>query len=309
MPPSDAALPDEVALAYASVLKAPAKASPFEQRWSLWGSAFGGYNRTKGDAETVGSHDLTARAAGFAAGFDYRVAPDTVLGFSLAGGGTRWDLADGLGGGKSDALQAGIYGTTRTGPAYIAAALAYTSHWMSTDRFAVAGNHLTASFNAQSFGARLEGGYRIVTPAGAMTPYAAAQAQYFRAPSYSETDVNGGGFALAYNARTATDTRSELGARFEHTVMLDTDAALALRSRVAWAHDWVSDPSLTAVFQALPGASFIVNGAAPAKDSALVSAGSELRLANGITLLGKFDGELARKAQTYAGTATVRLSW
>jgi len=43
---------------------------------------------------------------------------------------------------------------------------------------------------------------------------------------------------------------------------------LTLRARVAWAHDWVSNPALTATFQAalLPGAdvSFIVNGAPPA---------------------------------------------
>jgi uncharacterized protein with beta-barrel porin domain len=49
--------------------------------------------------------------------------------------------------------------------------------------------------------------------------------------------------------------------------------------------------------------------AAPAKNSALVSAGSELRLANGVTLSSKFDGELARHSQTYAGTGTVRYTW
>ena len=48
-----------------------------------------------------------------------------------------------------------------------------------------------------------------------MTPYAAVQAQSFRTPGISETDVTGGGFALGYNSRTATDTRSELGARFD----------------------------------------------------------------------------------------------
>jgi autotransporter-associated beta strand protein len=303
--PERTALPPDIAAAYASVLKAP----PFEQRWGAWGSAYGGYNRTKGDAAVVGSHDLTARAAGVAAGLDYRVTPDTVLGFSLAGGGTSWGLADGLGGGKSEALQAGVYGATRSGPLYAAAALAYASHWMSTDRFAVAGDHLTADFNAQSFGARVEGGYRIATPVGAVMPYAAAQTQYFRTSSYSETDVNGAGFALSYNARSATATRSELGARFDHAATLDPNAALVLRGRLAWAHDWVSDPSLTAVFQALPGASFIVNGASPAKDSALASAGAELRFANGVTLGGKFDGEFARKAQTYAGSATVRVNW
>jgi hypothetical protein len=41
----------------------------------------------------------------------------------------------------------------------------------------------------------------------------------------------------------------------------------------------VSDPTVAAVFQTLPGASFIVNGAAPAKNFALTSAGAELRLA------------------------------
>ncbi|MGV1129692.1 autotransporter domain-containing protein, partial [Enterococcus faecium] len=86
---------------------------------------------------------------------------DTVAGFALAGGGTDWSLADGLGGGKSDAFQAGVYGATRWGPTYLAAAFAYANHWMSTDRFAFAGNHLTAAFTAQSVGGRVEGGYRF----------------------------------------------------------------------------------------------------------------------------------------------------
>jgi hypothetical protein len=37
------------------------------------------------------------------------------------------------------------------------------------------------------------------------------------------------------------------------------------------------DPVLMATFQALPGASFMVNGAAPAKNSVLASAGAELK--------------------------------
>ena len=100
-----------------------------------------------------------------------------------------------------------------------------------------------------------------------------------------------------------------MGARFDHVALVDRGAVLTLRGRLAWAHDWVSDPSLAAVFQALPGASFIVNGAVPAKDAAFASAGAELKLANGVTLLGKFDGEFARHAQTYAGTGTVRWTW
>jgi uncharacterized protein with beta-barrel porin domain len=84
---------------------------------------------------------------------------------------------------------------------------------------------------------------------------------------------------------------------------------LALRGRLAWAHDWVSDPTLTPLFQTLPGASFIVNGAVPAHNSALTSAGAELRLANGIALLAKFDGEFASHSSTYGGTGTLRYRW
>ena len=303
-------VPDEIALAYAAVLKAPAVPAPtFEQRWSSWGSAYGGSNRTSGDPAVIGSHDLSARTAGFAGGLDYRLTPNTIVGVALAGGGTNWSLAQGLGGGKSDAFQAGVYGVTRSGPAYLAAAFAFTNHWMSTDRFAFAGDHLTASFNAQSLGARVESGYRFATMFGEIAPYAAIQAQSFRTPTYSETDLNGGGFALGYAGRTATDTRSELGARFDRLLALNPNAVLALRARLAWAHDWVSDPTLASVFQALPGASFIVNGATPAKNSALVSGGTELRLANGVSLLGKFDGEFASRSSTYAGTGMVRYAW
>jgi uncharacterized protein with beta-barrel porin domain len=82
-----------------------------------------------------------------------------------------------------------------------------------------------------------------------------------------------------------------------------------LRGRAAWAHDWTSDPSLFAAFQTLPGASFVVGGARPATDSALLSLGAELRLANGLAFLAKFDGEFAGGSQTYAGSGAVRYSW
>ena len=273
------------------------------------GAGYGGGNRTSGDPAIVGSHDLSARTAGGTAGLDYHLSRDSVIGVALAGGGTNWSLAQGLGGGKSDAFQAGVYGTARWGSAYLAAALAFTDHWMSTDRLAVFGDHLTADFNAQSYGGRLEGGYRFATIYGGLTPYAAIQAQTFHTPGYTENDLNGGGFALGFNSRNATDTRSELGGRFDRLLLLNPEAAVTMRARVAWAHDWISDPTLAAIFQTLPGASFIVNGATPAKNSALVSEGAELRLANGITLLAKFDGEFASHSTTYAGTGTLRYTW
>ena len=306
----DEPLPPEIASAYAAVFKAPiAKAPPFEQRWSVWGSAFGGGNHTDGDPNGIGSHDLSARTAGFAAGADYRVSPFTIVGFSLAGGGTNWNLAQGLGGGRSDAFLAGVYGKTSSGPAYVAASFAIADHWMSTTRTSAAFDQLTANFNAQSYGGRVETGYRVGSPVAAVTPYGAIQSQAFVTPTYSELDPSGGGFGLTYAGRSATDTRGEAGARFDHVAALDPTTLLLLRAKLGYAHDWVSDPSLAAVFEGLPGASFIVNGATPAHDSGLTSASAELRFANGIALGAKFDGEFAERSQTYAGTGTVRYTW
>ncbi len=229
-PDRPASFPSDVALAYNSVLKA-APAASFDRRWSAWGAGFGGYNKTNGDPAT-GSNTVTARDYGFAAGMDYRYSADTVLGFALAGGGTNWGLAQGLGGGRSDAFQAGAYGTTHFGPAYLSAALAFANNWMTTNRNAF-GDQLDASFDAQGYGARLETGYRYGMRAmGTMgiIPYAALQSQLFHMPAYSETDLGGGGFALSYNAMNATDTRSELGARLDNATLLD-GMPLTLRAR------------------------------------------------------------------------------
>jgi uncharacterized protein YhjY with autotransporter beta-barrel domain len=304
-----ASLPSDVALAYASAFKAPPKQS-FDPRWTMWGSGFGGSSSTNGNA-VVGSNDVTARIYGFASGLDYRIAPNTIAGFALAGSGTSWGLAQGLGGGRSDAFQAGVYGKSYFGPAYVAAALSFTNNWFTTSRMAL-GDQLTAKFSGESFGGRLEGGYRFVVPSSAgrfeITPYAAAQAQSFHTPTYSETDLGGGGVGLNFNARNATDIRSEFGTRFAN--MTDVNAMpLILRARLAWAHDWVDNNSLNAVFQTLPGTNFVVNGARIPTDSALASVGAELHLTTRWSALARFDGEFSKNSQTYAGTGTLRYTW
>ena len=305
-PTEEPSFPPEIALAYDAVLKAPPRPASFAQRWTAWGASYGGSNTTDGNA-AVGSNNLTAQTFGFAGGMDYHWSPDTTVGFAVGGAGLNWNLAQALGGGRSDSWQGGVYGKTNFGPAYVTASAAFADHWMSLNRFAL-GDQLTASFNAQSYGGRIEAGYRYDVAPAWLTPYGALQAQSFNTPAFSETDVTGGGFGLTYNAMNATDTRSELGARFGDATMLG-GMPLTLRARLAWAHDWVTNPALGAVFQALPGANFVVNGAAPPPNSALTSAGAELRVTRSLALLAKFDGEFGRGSQTYAGSGTVRYTW
>jgi uncharacterized protein with beta-barrel porin domain len=88
-----------------AIVKGPLPTPVCQGRWATWVGAFGGGNHTAGDLAVIGSHDLSARTVGVAAGLDYHLTPDTVLGFALAGGGTNWNLSQGLGSGKSDAFQ------------------------------------------------------------------------------------------------------------------------------------------------------------------------------------------------------------
>ena len=86
-------------------------------------------------------------------------------------------------------------------------------------------------------------------------------------------------------------------------------AILTLRGRVAWAHDFNTDRIIGATFQTLPGASFVVNGAAPAHDAALTTASAEWKWLNGFSLAATFEGEFSNVTRSYAGKGVVRYQW
>jgi uncharacterized protein with beta-barrel porin domain len=298
--------------AYGMFTKTPPAVVPFEQRWSVWASGFGGSQTTDGNA-AVGSNTSTSSVYGTAVGADYRISPYTVAGFALAGGGTNFSVA-GSGFGHSDLFQAGAFVKHTVGAAYISAALAYGWQDITTDRTVTAGgaSQLRAEFDANAFSGRLEGGYRFVAPwvgGIGITPYAAAQFTTFDLPAYAEQAIAGSSaFALAYNAKDVTDTRSELGIRADKSWAM-TDGILTLRGRVAWAHDYDPDRSIAATFESLPTASFVVNGAAQAADSALVTASIEKKWLSGWSAAATFEGEFSDVTRFYAGKGVVRYQW
>jgi uncharacterized protein with beta-barrel porin domain len=292
--------------------KAVPHAPTFEQRWSVWGAGFGGSQTTDGNA-TLGSNTATSRIGGVAVGADYRFSPYTLAGFALAGGGTNFSLVNGLGSGHSDLFQAGAFVRHSAGAAYISGALAYGWQDITTDRtVTIAGiDRLTARFNANAFSGRVEGGYRFVVPwmGTGLTPYAAGQFTTFDLPDYAESVVSGSNtFAVNYASKSVTASRSELGIRTDKSWVM-RDAILTLRGRAAWAHDFNPDRSIAATFQTLPGASFVVNGAANARDAALTTASAEMKFVSGISLAASFEGEFSGVTRSYAGKGVARYAW
>jgi uncharacterized protein with beta-barrel porin domain len=295
--------------AYAMFTKAPGQI--FAARWNVWAAGFGGSQTTDGNA-TAGN-TATSRIAGAAVGADYLVSPNTIAGFALAGGGTGFTLANNAGSGRSDLFQAGVYARHTFGQAYISGALAYGWQDITTNRtLTLAGlDQLQARFNANAFSGRVEGGYRFVTPwmGVGITPYAAGLFTTFDLPTYTEQAIVGtNNFALAYGAKSVTDPRSELGIRTDKSFAMP-DGVLVLRGRLAWAHDYDPNRSIAATFPSLPGASFVVNGAAQASDSALVTASAEKRWLNGWSTAASFEGEFSNVTRSYAGKGMLRYAW
>ena len=296
--------------AFAMFTKAPSV--PFVPRWNVWAAGFGGSQSTSGNA-VVGSNDTTSSIYGTAVGADYLFSPNTIAGFAIAGGGTSFSVA-GSGSGRSDLFQAGAYVRHTEGAAYVSAALAYGWQDITTNRTVTAAgvDQLRAEFNANAYSGRLESGYRFVAPwigGVGITPYAAGQFTTFELPGYAERVISGlSTFALTYGGKSLTDTRSELGLRTDKSFPVQ-DGILTLRTRFAWAHDYDPSRSAAATFQALPGASFVVNGAAQASDSALTTASVEMNWRNGWSAAATFEGEFSNVTSSYAGKGLVRYQW
>ena len=296
----------------AAITKAMPRAASFEQRWSVWSAGFGGSQTTDGNA-AAGSNSATSRIYGAAAGADVWLSPTTLAGISMAGGATSFSVAQG-GTGQSDLVQVGGFVRHGIGSAYLSAAFAYGWQDITTERLVtVAGvDRLRARFNANSYAGRIELGSRSTLAwldGIGIAPYAAAQVTAIDLPAYAESAVAGSNaFALSYAGKTVTAPRTELGLRADKAFALD-GALLTLRGRAAWAHDFNTDRAASATFQALPGASFVVNGAAAARDAALTSASAEVAWRNGFALAATFEGEFSDTTRSYAGKGMVRYAW
>ncbi|WP_442779013.1 autotransporter outer membrane beta-barrel domain-containing protein [Bradyrhizobium sediminis] len=206
--------------AHGMMTKAATRMPGFASRWDAWAAGFGGGQTSDGNAG-LGSNTTTSRIGAVAAGADYRLSSQTVVGFALAGGGTSFSVANGLGSGRSDLFQAGAFLRHSPGRAYLSAALAYGWQDIATDRtVTIAGvDRLHARFNANAFSGRIESGYRFVTPWMGLAPYAAAQFTTFDLPAYAEQVLSGAQYLCARLCRQGCHGVA-IGTRSSHRQVL-----------------------------------------------------------------------------------------
>ncbi len=277
---------------------------------SVWGSGYGSYGRTDGNA-AVGSGRRRIDDAHLATGVDLRLRPGTIAGFAVSVGSARASLPGLLGKIDADVFQAGLYGVSQLGPVRLGAAASYARLDNEVSRGIPAlGSSLSSSYDTTAWSGRLQASATVLNWNGfGLSPLAALQATRAQSPAVRESNWSGAtAGALALGRRDDVTSRSELGLQLDADTMLGSVPVTGY-VRAAWAHYFQRDADLTASLAGLPGAAFTATGAEADRNSALVAAGLSARLSERITLGLNLDGEIAAGSNRLGGSAQLKVSF
>ncbi|MGD9883642.1 MAG: autotransporter domain-containing protein [Reyranella sp.] len=287
---------------YASLTASEPAAEP--RRLRGWLAGFGGYGWLEGQANT-GSSAVQASTQGLAAGGDWTF-DEGLLGFAITGGSANWFLGNGLGTGRGNMFQVGLYGRTTLGPLYLAAAGAWGQFGVNTQRpVPYLADWLTASYTATTWSGRAEIGHRFAFGEHGVTPFVAGQGQVLDTPGFCETSQQGGGTALCFGGGSTSSLRSELGLEGDAELGNVFGARTRLVARLAWAHEYQTTGSAAAWFQSLPGSAFVVSGAPLPSDMGIVRVMSNFELDRTWSLRLQADAEFADRYGSIGGTVRI----
>lgn len=290
-----------------------------ESRWRGWYSGFGSDVSIDGDPYVVGSGDLSSHSKGMAAGFDYELNQNLLLGLAVGIGQTDFKVPDRLTQGDIRTGRTALYGAYKQNNFYVDGLVGVDWFDASTNRVAqIAATGSTAAFSDRlqndfsgyGINARLETGYRTDLGGVQVTPFASLQLSSFRMNGSTErADATSGDLALYYKDRTINSVPLSLGAQLDTQFELGKNAYFAPYIRAAWVHEFSNKRSVEAGFTAAPGYEFVVHGAAQARNSAQLEAGFNMQIETGLSLYGKVTGNFSGSAHDVSGSGGFQLRW
>jgi outer membrane autotransporter protein len=293
----------------------PAKAPAFEQRWRGWTAGFDDVRSLRGEADP-GSAGQSHRSAGGAAGLDYQVSPNLLVGIAGGGSSSSFSVADRLTRGSLEGAHLGGYGVARWNAWYAAGTLALASFDNTTSRtIAGVGPTETAqgSFRSGLLSGRFEFGWSHAFNGFSVTPFAAVEFSRLRQRGYSETgtasDGTPGVNGLSYAAHTASSLPTFLGAEVNTRYAFGDGMIWSPYARVSWVHEFEPSRNISAAFIALPGSAFTVDGPRAAADAARVDLGSQFAITRNVALFGSFDGEFSDRSRMLTGKGGLKANW
>jgi T5SS/PEP-CTERM-associated repeat protein/autotransporter-associated beta strand protein len=293
----------------------PAKAPVFEQRWRGWAAGFDGTSSLRGEADP-GSASQRERIAAAAAGLDYQVNPNLLVGAAAGGSASSFSVPDRSTSGNLTGAHLGAYGVARWDQWYAAGTLAFANFDNTTHRSIIGvGPTETAngSFASNLLSGRFELGWQQVLNGFSVTPFAALQFAELWQRGFAESGTAFGGApavnGLSFAAHRVSSLPAFLGAQLDTRYTLANDMIWSPYARLSWVHEFDPTRNVSASFIALPGSGFTVDGPRAASNAARLDLGSKLALTRTSSLFASFDGEFSDRSQSYAGKGGFKLNW
>jgi outer membrane autotransporter protein len=254
--------------------------------YSAWGQGFGRWTDIDGNDNAA---DLSSSSGGFVAGFDVPVSAEWRLG--VLGGYSRsnFDSNERSSSGNSDNYHLGMYAGAQYGDLSFRSGLTYTWHQVSTSRsvaFPGFSDQLRADYDAQSFQAFGELGYRIDVSSIAFEPFANLTQVNVRRDGFNE---QGGIAALTSSSESLNTTLTTLGLRASSDFMLGEYIARA-RGMVGWQHAF-GDTDPSARLELAGSESYTISGTSLTKDAAVVELGVDVAISDTATIGIGYSGE------------------
>lgn len=254
--------------------------------YAVWATGFGSWLNTDGNSNAGG---LKTSTGGFISGVDVGFAEGWRVGF--AGGYSKTSI-HGKGrnaSANSDNWHLGIYGGNQWGALGVRAGLIHTWHSVDSSRsvsFTGFNDSLSNSYDARTFQAFGEVGYRIDTASASFEPFANLAHVRLHTDGYTE---NGGAAALSAGSDNTNTTFSTLGVRVSTPLQLGASTA-ELKGTMGWVHSYGDRiPVATQAFAS--SEAFTVQGVPVAKDAFLLEAGLDFAISQNSTLGVSYVGQ------------------
>lgn len=286
-----------MALGPGGVQSAPATA----QNHAVWARGFGAWGHLDGDGNAA---RLDRSTGGFVAGGDTAVSEMWRLGLLAGYSHTSLHVDDRASSGSSKNYHLGLYAGTQRGRLGFRSGLAYTWHRITTDRlvaFAGVFDRLSADYDAGTFQAYGELGYRVDTASASFEPYAHLAYVNFDADGATE---DGGVASLSGTDQSNDATFATLGLRASSEFTLGSRTAIA-RGGLGWRHAFGATPDIDLAFAG--NSSFALEGVPLARDAAVAEAGLDMKLGKTGTLALTYQGQFATDTQGHSVNAKLAI--
>ena len=301
-------------LAY-PITKGPLVPLPPQRQWRVWGGGYGGENDIDGEAAR-GTARQTANFYGGLIGLDYQAQPNWLLGAAVGGSSADFNVPGRATSGNVTGAHGALFSSYGFAQGlYFDSSLAFSGYSNDTRRQAGGVGGLPseterASFDSFEVRVRGEIGKRFFYGPTGVTPFAAVEYANLDADGFREQPVTGAGLlALRVAARTTESLPVFAGLRLDGFYSLSGGQVLRPFVQVAYVHEFDPTRNLNNGLLVLPNATFLVQGARPAKDGAQTKAGAEIALQPNVTLFATFDGEFSDRQTIYGGKGGLRVAF